>query len=74
MTPENVFGFEDKCVGTCWRNFCLSWQEYMWSDINVSKDDPHISGPTKRYDTELTLFDVNGKLSYNCCCAELSRV
>ena len=60
---ENDFGLEGKCVGTSSRNFCLLWQEYMWSDGNVLKDGPNMSDPTKRHDRKLTFFDINGKLS-----------
>ena len=27
------------------------------------KDGPKISDPTKRHDTQVTLFDINGKLA-----------
>ena len=29
ITAENVFGFKDKSIGTCWVNFFLLLQEYM---------------------------------------------
>ena len=45
---ENIFGFEDNCLGTCCGNFSLLWQEYKWSPVNVLKDGPNISHPTKR--------------------------
>ena len=35
----------------------------MWSAVNVLKGGPNISDPTKRHDTELTLFDINGQLA-----------
>ena len=59
---ENGFGFDDNCFGTFSGNFSQLWQEYIWSDINVLKDDPNISDPTNRHDTQLNLFDINGKL------------
>ena len=62
-TLENVFGFEDKCVGPCCGNFFLLWQEYMWSAASALKDGPKISDTTKRHDTQLNLFDINGKLA-----------
>ena len=74
ITPENVFGFEDKCVGTCCRNFCLLWQEYMQSTVNVLKDGRNISDRTKRPGTQLPLFNFNGRFTNKCCCAELSSV
>ena len=58
---EKVFGFEDNCVITCCRNFSLLRQEYMWSVVNVLRDGPSISDWTKRHDTQLTLFDIQGK-------------
>ena len=60
---ENVFGFEDNCVGTCCGSFSLLWQEYMWLAVNVLKDDPNISDPTKRHDAQIALFDSNGKFT-----------
>ena len=74
ITSVNAFGFEDKSVGPCCMNFCLLWQEHMWSSVNVLKGGPNVSDATKRHDTQLTLFDINGKLAYNFCCAELSSV
>ena len=62
-TAENVFGFEDSCVGTCFGNFSPLWEEYMWSAVNVLKVDPNISDPTNRHETQLTLFDINGKFA-----------
>ena len=71
---ENVFAFEDSCVGTCWGNFSLLWQEYMSSAHNVLKDGPHISDLTKRHDRHLTLSDINEKLSEKCCREDFSSV
>ena len=34
---------------------------------------PKISDPTKRRDTQLNLFDINGILALKCCCADLSE-
>ena len=62
ITPETAFGWEDKWVRTCCMKFCLLWEEYMWSAVNVLKYGPNIWNPTKRHDTEVTLFDINGKL------------
>ena len=50
------------------------WQEYMWSVVNVIKDGLKISDPTKKHDTQLALFDINGTLAYKCCCGDLSSV
>ena len=33
------------------------------SGVNMSKNVPRISDPTKRHDTELNLFEINGKLA-----------
>ena len=60
---QNVFGSEENCVRTCCGNFSQLWQEYMWSTASVLKDDPNISDMTKRHDTQLTLFDINGKIA-----------
>ena len=60
---ENVFGFEDNCIATCCGKFSLLWQEYMQSAVSVLKEGPNISDPTKRHDTALNLFDINGKLA-----------
>ena len=46
----------------------------MWSAVNVLKDGPTISDPTKRHDTQLTLFDINGNLVYKFCCTEFGGV
>ena len=35
----------------------------MWAAVNVLKDGPNIWDPARRHDTELTLFDINGKFS-----------
>ena len=35
----------------------------MWSAVNVLKDGPKISNPTKRQDKQLTFFDLNGELA-----------
>ena len=69
---ENVFCLEVNCVRTCSGNFCLLWEEYMWSAVNVLKDGPNNWYRTKRDDKELTLFDINGKLAWKWCCAHLS--
>ena len=61
--PENVAGFEDNCVWTCYGSFCQLWQEYMWWAVNVLKSRPQISDRTKRHDTQLNLFDINGTLA-----------
>ena len=57
--PENVNGFEDNCNWTCCGSFCQLWQEYMWPDVNVLKSGLKISDPTKKYHTQLNLFDIN---------------
>ena len=74
IIPENVIAFEDKCVGTCWMNFRLLWQEYMWLAVNVLKDAGNISDSTKRRDKQLTFFNINWKLFYKCGCGDLSSV
>ena len=61
--PENVFGFEDNCIGTFCGSFSQLWQEYMWSDLHVLKNGAKISDLTKRHDTQLNLFDINGKFA-----------
>ena len=59
---ENVFGPENNVVGTCGENSSLLSQEYMSAPFNVLEDGPNISDPTKRHDTQPSLFDVNRKL------------
>ena len=61
--PESVFGLEDNCIGTCYRNFSLLRQEYMSPEVNMLKDGPHILDPTNTHDTHMTLFDMNGNLA-----------
>ena len=73
-STENVFYFKNKCVGNCCINFCLLWQEYMWSAVDMLKDAPNISDWTKRHDTQITLFGINAKLAYRCSSAQLSSV
>ena len=72
--PENVDGFEDNCIWTFWGSFCQLRQEYMWSAINVLKSGPNISDPSKSYDTQVNLFDINGRFEWNCCRADFSIV
>ena len=60
---EDVDGFEGKCVWACCEIFCQSWQQYMWSAVNVVKSGPEISDPTKRHDTQLNFFPINGTLT-----------
>ena len=60
---DNIDGFEDNCVWTCCGTFCQLWVEDMWSTFNVLKSGPKISDPTKRHDTQLNLFDINGTLA-----------
>ena len=50
------------------------WQENMWSAVNFLKDFRNISDPTKRHDTQLTLFDINRNFAYKSCSEELSSV
>ena len=57
--PENVDGFEDNCNWTFCGSFCQLWQEYMWPDVNLLKSGLKISDPTKKYHTQLNLFDIN---------------
>ena len=60
---KKLFGFEDNCVLTCCSNYSLLSREYMWAAVNVLKDGPNIWDPARRHDTELNLFDINGKFS-----------
>ena len=55
-----VDGFEDNCVWTCCGSFCQLWQESMWSVVNVLRKCSKISDPTKKHNTQLNLFDING--------------
>ena len=50
---KNVDGFEDNCISTCCGSFCQLWEEFMWLAVNVLKNGPKISDPSKRHDTEL---------------------
>ena len=61
ITRENVFGFEDKCIGTYCQKICLLWQEYMWLGIIWLGN---ISDPIKRHDTQLAGSDINVKFAY----------
>ena len=54
--------FDDNCVWACSVIFCELSQQYMWSAFDVVKSGPKLSQPTKRHDTQLNLFDINGKL------------
>ena len=63
VNSENIFSFEDNSAGTCCGNLWLLSQDYMWSAVNMLKKSPNFSDPTKRHDTQLTLFHFNGKLS-----------
>ena len=71
---ENVDGIEDNCVWTCSWSFCQLWQKYMWSAPNVLKISPKIWGPTKWHDTQLDMFDINGKLAWKCCRADFGSL
>ena len=35
----------------------------MWSATSLLKDGPNNSDPTKRHDTQLSVFDIDGKLA-----------
>ena len=35
----------------------------MWSAVNVLKNGPKILDQTKTYETQVNLFDINGKLA-----------
>ena len=61
-TEWTFFNFEDNCVSTCRWNFFQLWQEDVWTAVNVLKNGPKISDPNNRQDTQLNLFDINGKL------------
>ena len=59
---KTIDEIEDNCVWTCCSSFCQLWQEYIWSAVNVLNNRPKISDPTKRHDTQLNMFDINGIL------------
>ena len=71
---ENLFTFKDTRFLTCCRNFSQLWQEYSWSAVNMSKSGPRISDPTKRHDTQLNFFNINGKSAKKCCLEDFSSV
>ena len=56
---EDVDGFEDNCVWSCYGIFCQLWQEYMWSTIKMVKTGPKISDPITRHHTQVNLFDID---------------
>ena len=60
---EDVDGFEDNSLSTCFWSFCQLWQEYMWSAFNVLEKGPKISYPTNRNDRQLNMFDINEKFA-----------
>ena len=41
--------------------------------VNLLKSGPKISNPTKRYATQLTLFDINGILALNVAPSKLDQ-
>ena len=43
-------------------------------DGHLLEDRPHISDPTKRHDKQVILFDINKKLTYKWCRADLGSV
>ena len=53
----------DNCVWTCCGSFCQLWQEYIWSAVNLLKIRTKISRITKKHDTQLNIFDINGILA-----------
>ena len=57
---ENIDGFKDYSFWTCCKSFCQLWQEYIWMVVDVLKSGNKISARTKRDDTQLNLFDLNG--------------
>ena len=59
---EHIDCFDDNCVWACSVIFCELSQQYMWSAFDVVKSVPKLSQPTKRHNTQLNLFDINGKL------------
>ena len=60
---KNIFGLKDNCGWTSSGNFSQIWEEYLWSAVNILENRPKISYPTKRHDTQLNVFDINGKLA-----------
>ena len=61
--PNNVFGLEDNYGSTCCRNFSQLRQEYLWSAVNMLRNGPKIWDSNKSNDTQLNVFDINGKLA-----------
>ena len=59
---ENVDCFEDNYVWSYCGSFCQLSQEYMRWSVSVLKSAATISDQTKRHDTQLNLFDINGIL------------
>ena len=55
MHSEENFGW------TCWCTFSQLWQEYLWLAVNMLENGPDIWDPTRRHDTQLNFFDINGK-------------
>ena len=71
---EDVDSFEYNCVWTCCGSFCQLWQQYMWSAVNVVESCFKISDTTRKHDTQLSLFDINGKLAKKYSRADFSSV
>ena len=60
---KNVFRFEDNSSWPCCGNSSQLKEEYLWSAANMLQNGPKISDATKSHDTQLNLFDINGKLA-----------
>ena len=71
---QKIYFFEDNCGSTCCGNFSQLPCEYLWAAGNMLQKAPTISETTKRHDTQLNFFDINGKLAWKCSHADFSSV
>ena len=46
----------------------------MWQAVNVVKSAPNISDPITENDTQLNLFEINGKLALKSCRGDFKSV
>ena len=71
---ENISSFWHNGVWTCCMNFFQLWQEYMWSEVNLSPNKPKISVLTNRDVFWPNSTWINGNLGYRCCGVDFSSL
>ena len=59
--PEKVFRFWDKSVWSCCRKFCVLWQEYFSSEVNVLANSLKIYDQSKAVFFQINLPEIDAE-------------